>query len=433
MRPLFTILLLLCGVAILTAADTRFSVSYPASDKPGELIFPATYNLWLPEGVKTVRGLIIHQHGCGGGSNKGAVTAADDLHWQALARKWDCGLIGPVYHQPDGTNCRMWCDPRNGSENTYLNALKELAEKSGHPEVATAPWCLWGHSGGGFWASIMQARHPERIVAIWFRSGTAYSYWQKPEDPTKERQIPEVVLPPEAYEIPMMANPGVKENGDKRFNGAWTGNLAMFKDYRAKGAPIGFAPDPLTSHQTGDQRYAAIAFFDACLALRLPSQGNTLRKVDQSKGWLAPLLGDKAVPAAEFAGDKALSSWLPDATFARAWTEYVSTGATNDTTPPPSPFNIATKPVAEGIEITWEAHADLESGLRQFIITKDGQAVGRVPEKLASPFGRPLFQGMTYGDTPTLPPAAMRFVDKGAKPGATYKVIAVNTVGLESK
>jgi hypothetical protein len=40
----------------------------------------------------------------------------------------------------------------------------------------------------------------------------------------------------------------------------------MFKAYRAKSAPIGFAPDPLTSHQCGDQRYAAIAFFDACLA-----------------------------------------------------------------------------------------------------------------------------------------------------------------------
>jgi hypothetical protein len=90
----------------------------------------------------------------------------------------------------------------------------------------------------------MQAKYPERIVAIWFRSGTAYSYWQKPEDPTKERTIPEVVLPPAAYEIPMMANPGAKENGDKRFNTAWTGSLAMFKDYRAKGAPIGFAPDP---------------------------------------------------------------------------------------------------------------------------------------------------------------------------------------------
>ena len=430
MRSLLALLLL--PLAAL-ADGAKYSVSYPASDKPGELIFPTTYNLWLPEGVKTVRGIIVHQHGCGTGSNKSAVTAADDLHWQALARKWNCALLGPVIGEPDKANCRMWSDPRNGSGRSFLKALKDLGQTSGHPELAKAPWCLWGHSGGGSWASILQAEHPERIIAIWFRSGTAYASWQNEADGKPGLYGPPVVLPPEAFEIPMMANPGAKENGDKRFNGAWTGGLAMFKAYRAKGAPIGFAPDPLTSHQTGDQRYASIAFFDACLALRLPESGNKLRKIDQSKGWLAPLLGNEAKPAGEYAGDKAESNWLPDATFAKAWTEYVKTGATNDTTPPPAPFNLATKATAEGVELTWDAHADFESGLRQFLIKKDGQVVGRVPEKLVNPFGRPLFQGMSYGDTPELPLAQMRFVDKGAQPGAKYEVVAVNSVGLESR
>jgi hypothetical protein len=40
---------------------------------------------------------------------------------------------------------------------------------------------------------------------------------------------------------------------------------------------------------------------------------------------------------------------------------------------------------------------------------------------------------VTYGDTPTQPLAQMRFVDKGAKAGAKYEVIAVNSAGLESK
>ena len=417
----------------LFADGRKFSVDYPISSLPSGFGFATTYNLWIPEGVKTIRGVIVHQHGCGEGSNKGAVTAADDLHWQALARKWDCALLGPVIHQPEAANCRLWCDPRNGSETTFLRALTDLAQQSGHPEVATSPWCLWGHSGGGFWASILQAKYPERIVAIWFRSGTAYSAWQKSDDPKLVGQVPFVELPPAAYEIPMMANPGTKENGDKRFNGAWTGTLAMFKAYRAKGAPIGFAPDPLTSHQCGDQRYASIAFFDVCLALRLPATGNTLRKIDQAKGWLSPLLGDIAVLAADFKGDLTTSNWLPDATFAQAWADYVKTGATSDSTPPPAPFRVATKATDAGVEITWDAHADLESGLRQFIVQKDGVSIGRVPETPKNPFGRPLFQGMSYGDTPTQPLAAMRFVDKGAKPGSKYEIIAVNGVGLESK
>jgi hypothetical protein len=430
MRPLLALLL---APWALFADGQKFSVHYPVSSLPSGFGFATTYNLWIPEGVKTVRGVIVHQHGCGEGSNKGAVTAADDLHWQALARQWDCALLGPVIHQPEAANCRLWCDPRNGSETTFLRALTDLARQSGHPELATAPWCLWGHSGGGFWASILQAKYPERIVAIWFRSGTAYSAWQKSDDPKLVGQVPFVELPPAAYEIPMMANPGTKENGDKRFNGAWTGTLAMFKAYRAKGAPIGFAPDPLTSHQCGDQRYASIAFFDACLALRLPTTGNTLRKIDQAKGWLSPLLGDIAVLAADFKGDLTTSNWLPDAAFAKAWADYVKTGATSDSTPPPAPFRVATKATDAGVEITWDAHADRESGLRQFIVKKDGVSIGRVPETPKNPFGRPLFQGMSYGDTPTQPLAAMRFVDKGAKPGSKYEIIAVNGVGLESK
>lgn len=428
MRPYLA--LLLAPLALL-ADGQKFSVDYPTSDQPGELAFASTYNLWLPAGVQTIRGVIVHQHGCGEGSNKGAVTAADDLHWQALARKWDCALLGPVIRQPEAANCRLWCDPRNGSERAFLRALGDLAQRSGHPELANAPWCLWGHSGGGFWSSILQAKYPERIVAIWFRSGTAYSAWQKTDDPKLVGQVPFVDLPPAAYEIPMMANPGVQEKGDKRFNGAWTGTLAMFKAYRAKGAPIGFAPDPLTSHQCGDQRYAAIAFFDACLGLRLPTTGTTLRKIDHSQAWLAPLLGDAAVPATEFKGNLAESNWLPNAAFASAWTEYVKTGATTDTTPPPAPFNVVAKATATGVEVTWDAHADLESGLRQFIVKRDGQAVGLVVGP-KNPFGRAVFQGMSYGDTPAQPLSAMRYSDAGAKLGAKYEVIAVNGVGLES-
>ncbi|MEY5006374.1 MAG: hypothetical protein RI969_1462 [Verrucomicrobiota bacterium] len=418
MRPLLALLLL--PLAAL-ADGTKHTVTYPASESPGELALAATYNLWIPEGLKRVRGVIVHQHGCGEGSNKGAVTAADDLHWQALARKWDCALLGPVIHQPEKADCRLWSDPRKGSGKAFLKALKDLGQASGHPELAEAPWCLWGHSGGGSWASILQAEHPERIIAIWFRSGTAYAYWQNEADGKPGRYGPPVVLPPEAYGIPMVANPGAKENGDKRFNGAWTGAVAMFKEYRRKGAPIAFAPDPLTSHQTGDQRYAAIAFFDACLELRLPEKGDVLRPVDLKAGVERPIPGLDLAPG-----------WLP-AAFVPAWEQYVRTGATEDRTPPPAPFGLKTRQTDEGVELTWDAHADFESGIRQFLIKKDGQVVGRVPEKLVNPFGRPLFQGVTYGDTPTQPLAAMRFVDKDGRPDAKYEVVAVNSVGLESK
>lgn len=423
MRPILLLALLFIPAPVW-AGGQYFTVEYAPSQKPGELIFGVTYTLWIPDGVKTIRGVIVHQHGCGSGACKGGATAAYDLHWQALAKKWDCALLGPSYHQEDGQNCRKWCDPREGSNQTFLQCLKDFAEKAKHPELVEVPWCLWGHSGGGFWASIMQALHPERIVAIWCRSGTAFASWAKGE-------IAKPMIPPTAYGIPVILNPGAKEKGDKRFDGAWTGSMKMFEAYRGQGALIGFAPDPRTSHECGDSRYLAIPYFDACLKLRLPQSGNKLQPIDAKTGYLAPVLGEKAVPLADFQGDRQQAVWLPSEGVATAWAQYVKTGATEDTTPPPAPFNVKSKMTENGVEITWEAEADFESGLKQFIILKDGKEIGQLPQKPIGRFGRALFQTMSYHDTPEKPLPEMKFVD-GSKTAGQYLVISVNSAGLRS-
>jgi hypothetical protein len=386
-----------------------------------------TYTLWVPDGAKKIRGVIVHQHGCGVGACKGGETAAHDLHWQALAKKWDCALLGPSYQQGEKQDCHLWCDPRNGSHKTFLKALDDFAEKSKHPELALAPWCLWGHSGGGTWASLMQTLYPERIVAIWFRSGTAYARWEKGD-------IKRPALTDAVFEIPVMMNPGVKEKGHKQFNGAWTGTLAMFQAYRAKGAPAGFAPDPRTGHECGDSRYLAIPFFDACLALRLPDQGTKLRPVDMKSAWLAAPLSETAVPAVNYQGKPEEAVWLPNEHVARAWMEYVKTGAVSDTTPPPAPHAVKAVSKNGAVEITWDVDADFESGLKGFLLERDGKVIAQLPEKAVGRFGRPLFQSLSYHDTPEQPLPALRFLDTSPTAGTqpVYRVIAVNSVGLKS-
>jgi poly(3-hydroxybutyrate) depolymerase len=412
------------------AAGRTFEVSYPAATEPCGLQMGVTYRMWIPDGVKQLRAVIVHQHGCGVGSSKGAATAAADLHWQALAKRWDAALLGPAYQQAEKQNCRLWCDPRNGSHRTFLRALEDLGVQSQHPELKRVPWCLWGHSGGGFWSSLMQTMYPERIVAIWLRSGTAVAAWEKGD-------IAKATLTPSVYAIPVMCNPGVKENGHKRFQGAWDGAMLMFKSYRDHGAPIGLAPDPRTAHECGDARYLAIAFFDACLAMRLPdptAKDQRLKPVDNKQAWLAEPLTDKPLPAASYSGEPLEAVWLPNATVAKAWAEYVKTGAVGDTTPPPAPTNVAVAPGPQGTTITWQAAADLESGVQAFLIQRDGQPLAQVPEKPVGRFGRPLFQGMSYGDTPDPTQPEMRFVDTTAKAGEkhTYAVVTVNSVGLKS-
>ena len=108
-----------------------YRVRYAASTTPGELIFPVNYTLWIPEGVKSLRGVIVHQHGCGEGSCKSGLTGAYDLHWQALAKKHDCALLAPSYEQPQEADCQMWCDPRNGSSAAFQKCLVDLGVKFG--------------------------------------------------------------------------------------------------------------------------------------------------------------------------------------------------------------------------------------------------------------------------------------------------------------
>ena len=107
---------------VFPAADPPYyRVRYAASNERGQLIFPVNYTVWIPDDVETLRGVVVHQHGCGEGSCKSGLTGAYDLHWQALAREHACALLSPSYEQPQGADCQMWCDPRNGSDVAFQN------------------------------------------------------------------------------------------------------------------------------------------------------------------------------------------------------------------------------------------------------------------------------------------------------------------------
>lgn len=110
--------------------------------------------------------------------------------------------------------------------------------------------------------------------------------------------------------------------------------------------------------------------------------------------------------------------------------QYVKDTAVADKTPPPAPTNVR----VTGNELSWETEADLESGLASFVIERDGQFLASIPENATNPFGRPIFQNLQYSDTPTQLLVPLRFTDSMAKPGDkhTYRVIAVNTIGLKS-
>lgn len=415
----------------LPANPPYYRVRYEASSVQGELAFPVSYTVWIPPGVKALRGVVVHQHGCGEGSCKSGQTGAFDLHWQALARKHDCALLSPVYEQPEKANCALWCDPRNGSDKTFQKALAELGSAAGHPELATVPWGLWGHSGGGLWSGAMTLLHPERVAAAWLRSGV-------PSMKIGEGKPAPFSINRAALEVPVMCNLGTKEGVSVRegqFAKVWPSVETFFLELRGKGGLAGVAVDPYSSHDCGNQRYLAIPWLDACLSARLPDgTGKSLKPMPKTGVWLAPLVlenPESNVPmrASEFRADLKRSVWLPNEFIAKAWQQYIKDTAVPDTTPPPVPQNVR----LSGNELIWQAEADLESGLGSFIIERDGQVLANVPEHPKNPFGRPVFQNLSYSDTPTQPLTQMRFTDTTAAGGHhRYRVAAVNTVGLKS-
>ena len=388
-----------------STGGTVYSVHYPAALATGELKLYVDYHLWVPDGVERLKGIIVHQHGCGPGASIGGKTAADDLHWQALAKKQDCALMGSSYEPRKGVNCRLWCDARNGSANRFLQSLDHFSKVTGHEEVNALPWCLWGHSGGGFWASLMQTMYPRRIVAIWLQSGTAYGYW-------KSGEIEAPTIPDAAYGVPVMGNPGGKEKDHERFHVAYDGTKAMREEYLANGADFfEFAPDPRTSHECGDSRYLSIPFFDFWIDQRIASDGS-LNGISGATivAWNSQMNGRHR--------------------------EFIKTGAVSDTTPPPAPENVkATRNDNGSVQISWTAEADFESGLRGFVIERDGKVIGHVPENPTGRFGRPLFQRMSYHDTPETPLPNMQYVDEDVPADRlpSYSIRSINSVELESK
>ena len=381
---------------------------------PEDLFEEAEFRIWIPEGVEKLRGIIVHQHGCG----RNGMLMAWDHHWRALARKWDCALMGTHYRQVD--SCASWHNPLNGSDRAFYNALNNLAEQSGHPELNSVPWALWGHSGGARWVSHMLQLHPERIIAVVARSGGFHVSNQA------------------SFRVPVLFNYGKGER--PRLNG-----LTYYPGGREENAPWLIAPDQVTGHECGNSRLLTIPFIDICFDLRLSSEEHeALRKINMEKSWLGDLRSFEITENHGFEGDPLTRVWLPDGNFARSWQEYVQTGWVTDTTPPEAPYNLSYEFLGKNsVNIMWEAEADLESGIKQFYLYRNGKQIKKFIG-INDDYVKKNFQYGNYGDEPGPEalyenvdkwiPTKMEFKDYRLHPDSTYtyRIRMVNWSDLES-
>ena len=400
-------LLVTCALALAPAGRAaEFETAVVPAE--GEQFKTAAYRVWLPDGLKTVRAVIVRQHGCG----RDGIGHADDLQFRALAAKHGAALLGT--HLTDGGDCADWFDPQNGSGRAFLAALDRLAAASGHPELATAPWAIWGHSGGAIWACHMLNQYPARVVGVWARSQAV------------------TASGPAARGVPVVYNYGVREAADPEFAGAVTASVKAFETGRPNGAVWALAADPKSGHDCRDGRALAVRFFDWALGERLPKAGVTLNPVADTAAagrWRGVRQPPSIQGPFSSVGRPGECVWLPTERYAKAWLEYAKTGTVTDATPPPAPTGVTAEAGPGGVVVAWRAVADIETGVKAFVVLRDGVRIGTVGG--AEPGAD--FQGVDYGDEPLPRSPAMRFVDPAGRVTDRYTVVQVNKAGLESK
>ena len=368
----------------------------------------ADYGVWVPGGEGPLRGVMVFQHGCT--MEAFGITKPYDLQYQAFARKWHLAILETAIHG----DCHVWAHPESGSAAALMKVLSKAGGKTGHPELATVPWLMWGHSGGGHWTLAMLRDYPGRILAAVSYSAAFDPQWDYPE---AAAQVPLLLRHAGAVDEFALCETTARHTFDK---------------LRAMDAPVSIVYNRGENHNLSHLREMMIPFFEAALRERLPRrEGEPLRPVRTGRTWLGDTLTLMVFPEKGFKEDKSAMCRFPDKESALAWQEYAIKNEVADKTPPPPPGSVEATACVEtstgerNLTVRWHAEADPESGIDHFNIHVEGVGVFRFPEQGT-------FQ--TYdrnGDNtvPPFPPAMEMTVPLPKEGGPSGKIrIEVETV-----
>lgn len=164
-RFLFFILLTFSGGSFVQAEeapnpvaggswDHTFAVPL-ADNRRGEPRDPAVAHLWIPEGLESVRGILL-----AGQINLERRLVRDPLIREACA---DAGMA-ILFIQPHLSGTFDY--HRSDAGERLLAALDQAAQVSGHPELKLVPWLTMGHSTGGIFARNVAYWNPERVWGV---------------------------------------------------------------------------------------------------------------------------------------------------------------------------------------------------------------------------------------------------------------------------
>lgn len=248
-------------------------------------------NVWIPAGVKVVRGGI-----CNPFSKDEPVSK----HWQAACRHW-----GFAYVQVD-------FDAVKKDEFALLKtALADLAKKSEHPELEHLPLCFTGMSRGGGMSMQLAEMLPERTIAsapVCLEVGPASEATRR---------------------VPVLTVFGEKDGQQMEKL------LGKLPAERKLGARFGIAAQWNRKHEFGQANNLNFVFFDDVIARRVPKEAGKLLDIPLEDGWLGDVSTwgkDGKLPAIaawkDYKGERDTACWFPSERVAATWRAFV--GATKD-------------------------------------------------------------------------------------------------------
>lgn len=275
----------------LKTARTRDPVLSGPRDK-------VSVSIWIPDGVKTVRGGICNPFSKGDDVSK---------HWQAACQHWQFAYV------------QIDFDAVKKEEFALLaSGLTDLAKKTGHPELEHLPLCFIGMSRGGGMSVQLAELMPARTIAC-----TPVCLEVGPGSDATRR-------------IPVMTIFGEKDGSQMEKL------LTKLPTERKLGARFGIAVQWNRKHEFALANNLSFVFFDDVISRRLPKQPiadkpTPLGDIALEDGYLGDpgTWGkDGMIPTVaawkEYRGDRDTACWFPSQRSAAVWQAFV--GASKDVT-----------------------------------------------------------------------------------------------------
>ena len=257
----------LLAIALLSASNVAaqgvvFQTS--VAPKPEEDIVSACrYEITIPNPAKPIHAVwVIFDRG------RDMLRYYGDPQVQAFANRKDLALLFPFHCRAKGYE-DMDVDPSKGIGRALFTALDQLAESSGHSELASAKLTLLSFSGGGSLVARLTPFVTDRIIAA------------IPANPSQFDPLgmDTVNLSPEAMAVPQLILTGSADpiSGTKR-------PYDYFRKYFDLGAPWAFVIQNKIPHCCIiNARKLILLWVEAMIEERLAPDG-TLRPLDSKTG-----------------------------------------------------------------------------------------------------------------------------------------------------